>query len=101
SARVRFIHLSPDEKGVDLYTQRDTFALTKTFSNAYFKSASVFQDLRAGNYRFVLTPAGSTDQIISSSGVVLEPKKSYTIFISGFKAATDDKSLQLSILQNN
>ncbi|GEM_PF-3225603 len=101
SARLRFIHLSPDEKGVDLYTQRDTFALTKTFSNAYFKSASVFQDIRAGNYRFLLTPVGSTEEIVSVSNLVLLPKKSYTLFISGFKAASDDKSLRISLIQNN
>lgn len=101
NSRVRFVHLSPDENGVDLYTKRDDLPAERKFFNAYYKSVSIFQEFRAGNYTFTLTPVERAEEIISLSNVVLEPKKSYTIFINGYKAATDDKKMKISVIQNN
>src|SRR5690606_19379955 len=50
NAKVRFIHLSPEEDGVDLFTRLGDAEEKKTFSNAFYKSASPFQEIKAGTY---------------------------------------------------
>ncbi|ADY54304.1 hypothetical protein Pedsa_3775 [Pseudopedobacter saltans DSM 12145] len=101
NAKIRFIHLSPDEKGIDFYTKLGEAEEKKTFSNAVYQSASPFQEIKAGAYNFRLTPYNVTDQVVvSASNVVLEAKKVYTVFISGLKAETGNYSQQLTVVQN-
>lgn len=101
NAKVRFIHLAPKELGVNLYTKLDTFTERKTFTNAYYKTASVFQELKAGKYTLRLTDVQQPENQISTvTNVVFEQKKSYTILISGLKNSTDYPQ-QISVIQNN
>ena len=101
NAKVRFIHLSPEEQGVDLFTKLGDAEEKKTFSNAFYKSASPFQEIKAGTYSLKLTPTNVTDQVILSvENVTLEAKKVYTIFISGLKDASSDYSQRITIVNN-
>lgn len=100
NAKVRFIHLSPEEHGVDLYTRLGDAEEKKTFSNAFYQSASPFQEIKAGTYSLKLTPANVTDQVILTENVSLEAKKVYTIFISGLKDSSSDYSQRITIVNN-
>lgn len=102
NAKVRFIHLSPDEKGIDVYTQLTGADEKLSFTNAIYKTASVFQEIKAGTYAFKLRSTGVTDSAIASiEGLVLDAKKAYTIVISGLKKTENaELSQKITVIQN-
>jgi len=78
-ARVRFINLSPDAGGIDVFDNSIEVA-----SDLIFKEASGFVDLPSGVYDFAFKRTGE-EATIYTKNVQLNPGRIYTIYTKGFQ----------------
>lgn len=77
-ARIRFINLSPDSDGIDVYDN-----VLEVASDLTFKEASPFTDLPAGTYTFAFRRS-SDDSELALKNIQLSPGRIYTIYTKGF-----------------
>ncbi|NUY80733.1 DUF4397 domain-containing protein [Flavobacterium sp. MAH-1] len=78
NARVRFINLSPDAEGIDVFD--NSVELT---SGLTFKQATPFMELPAGNYDFDFR-LSADDSHLYTKTVSLHSGRIYTIYTKGF-----------------
>jgi len=80
-AKIRLVHASPDAPAVDI--KLDTGSGTAVFTNSSFKDISDYIEVGAGTYNFVITPTGSTDEVVVFDPVDLTVGSVYTIVAHG------------------
>ena len=80
-ARIRFIHGSPDAPPVDI--KINTGAGPAAFTNASYPSAKDYIEVDAGSYSFVVTAAGSTDEVLVFDPVTVENGGVYSVVAHG------------------
>jgi len=78
-ARIRFVHLAPSTKSLDVYGND-----LSLFSSIPYKQASSYVEVDAHTYRLQLYAAGDTaNPIVTNEKIKLEPGNVYTIFAEG------------------
>jgi len=81
SAKVRFIHASPDAPAVDIKV--GTGDGTAVFTDVGFKDIETFVEVAPGDYSFVVTATGSTDEVVAYEPATLEEGQVYTVVAHG------------------
>jgi hypothetical protein len=98
TARVRFVHASPDAPAIDIRVNAST---TPAFTNASFKTATQYAAVPSGNTRFVITPAGSTNEAVVVDNVSLAASTVYTVIALGTFSTTDTIPFQVRVIVDN
>lgn len=80
-AKVRFMHASPDAPAVDIKVNSGSGP--SVFSNISFDAITGYTEVDAGNYSFVVTPAGSETEVVVFSPIALAPATVYTVVAFG------------------
>lgn len=80
-AKVRLVHASPDAPAVDVKV--NTGSGTAVFTNSAFKDVGDYIEVSGGTYTFVITPTGSTDEVVVFDPVDLAIGSVYTIVAHG------------------
>jgi len=80
-AKVRFIHAVPDAPAVDI--RLDTASGPSVFENREFGTITDFTSVMPGSYTFVVTLAGTFDQVIAFQPVALAAGEVYTVAAIG------------------
>ncbi len=80
-AKIRFVHASPDAPAVDIRTGSASGAAV--FSSAAFKDISDYTTVDPNDYMFVVTPAGTEEEVIAFDPVGLEAGQVYTVVAHG------------------
>lgn len=92
-ARVRIVHAAPDTKSVDIWT---TGAQTPLLTDQGFGSAD-YVNIPAGTYEFEVANAGTSDVLLKSQSLRLEPNWVYTLAVAG-NSLGDDVPLRLQAM---
>lgn len=87
-AKVRFIHAVPDAPAVDI--RLDTAGGPTVFENREFGTITEFSSEMPGSYTFVVTLAGTFDEVIAFQPVELAAGEVYTIAAIGTLDETDN-----------
>ena len=89
NATVRFVHAAPDAPQVDVKT--DAADGSAVFSGAAFKDITDYTTVPPGDYVFVVTAAGDTENaVVTFESVTLDAGGQYTIVALGTLDADDD-----------
>jgi hypothetical protein len=98
-AKVRFINLSPDAGSLEIASDDGGSSL---FGPREFKQPSHFVEVDATSSSFVLSSPGSSDELVTVSGIELRPGRSYTIIARGFAnpPAGNNNELSLEVITN-
>lgn len=80
-AKVRFVHALPDAPPVDI--KIGTGTSTAVFGNVSFKDVTDYTLLPAGNTSFVITDAGTTNELVVYNNYSLTAGGVYTIVVFG------------------
>jgi hypothetical protein len=86
-AKIRFLHASPDAPAVDIKLNNGSGAAV--FSNASFKDITNYIEVDAGSYTFVVTPTGSTNEVIVFDPISVSNGMVYTVIAHGTLDNTD------------
>ena len=76
-AKIRFLHASPDAPAVDIKLNNGSGAAV--FSNASFKDITNYIEVDAGSYKFVVTPTGSTNEVVVFDPISVSNGMVYTV----------------------
>lgn len=93
-AKLRFINLSPDAGSLEIASDGEGSSL---FGPREFKQPSHFVEVDATSSSFVLSPAGSSDELVTVSGIELRPGRFYTIIARGFANPPSGNNNELSL----
>lgn len=98
-AKVRFINLSPDAGSLEISSNDEGSSL---FGPREFKQPSHFVEVDAASSSFVLSSAGSNDELVTVSDVELRSGRFYTIIARGFTnpPAGNNNELSLEVITN-
>jgi hypothetical protein len=97
-ANIRFVHLSPDAEALSLNVLGKTENL---FPAKLYRQYTTFVTVDAGD-KVSFNVKDSAGNIISTLvDAKIEQGKSYTIWVKGLKAATDDTKLGVAIYTHN
>jgi len=80
-AKVRFLHASPDAPAVDIKLNNGSGPAV--FSNASFKDITNYTEVDAGTYTFVVTPTGSTNEVVVFEPISVTNGMVYTVIAHG------------------
>jgi len=97
--KIRFINLSPDAGALEVTLNDGDSSL---FEAREFKQPSNFVEVDAASSSFVLSPAGSSDELVKVSDIELRPGRFYTIIARGFTnpPAGNNNELSLEVIEN-
>jgi hypothetical protein len=98
-AKVRFIHASPDAPAVDIKLNSGTGAAV--FSNVAFKDIEDYVQVDAGSYRFVVTAAGATDEVLVFNPVAVQNNTVYTVVAFGTLDNNDNYPFFVRVFVDN
>ena len=79
NACVRFVHLSPNAPAVDITLDNGSVV----FSNIAYQGIANYVCIPAGTYTFKVSPAGSSDVVLTVPDVKLDANIYYTIYAVG------------------
>ncbi|MDF2700276.1 MAG: hypothetical protein K0Q49_1834 [Haloplasmataceae bacterium] len=79
SARLRFVHLSPNAPAVDLVLANGT----RLFTDTRYKQATDYIPIGAGNLTFNVVRFGTNQVLLTVPNLTLLPNESYTIYAIG------------------
>jgi hypothetical protein len=97
-ANIRFVHLSPDAEGLSLNILGKTENL---FPAKLYRQYTTFVTVDAGD-KVSFNIKDAAGNIVSTLvDAKIEQGKSYTIWVKGLKAATDDTKLGVAIFTHN
>ena len=99
NAKVRFVHAAPDAPAVDIKVNDGSG--TAVFGNAAFKDITAYAEVPAGNYTFVVTPAGSTAEVVVFKPVDLTAGTVYTVVAFGTLNNTDNVDFGVRVFIDN
>ncbi|MFD1737988.1 DUF4397 domain-containing protein [Bacillus salitolerans] len=94
-AKVRFVHLSPDVKAVDVATKRGNVL----FSGVSFGEASTYQNVTPGKVDLQVLVTGTSDVALSVPTANIRPNTAYTVYALGL--ATGTPALEALVLQDS
>jgi len=80
-AKIRFLHASPDAPAVDIKIGSGSGAAA--FTNASFKDITNYIEVDAGDYTFVVTPTGSTNEVLVFDPIAVSNGMVYTVIAHG------------------
>lgn len=89
SAKVRFVHLSPDAPAVDIVNVTDAANEAVLFDAQEFRDASGFTSVPAGTYNLEVRLDADGTTVLPLNGIQLQSGKIYTIFARGFVQAPE------------
>jgi hypothetical protein len=89
-AQVRVAHLSPDAPAVDIWVDG-----SRVLENVPFKAVSDYLNLKPGEHRVQVSPAGASEPIVIDATVNLESKAAYTVAATGLLKGNDLKPVVL------
>lgn len=92
NACVRFVHLSPNAPAVDIKLDDGTMV----FDNVAYKGITNYACIPAETYTFTVSPAGSTDVVLTVPDVKVAANIYYTIYAIGLLG--EDPSLQAMLV---
>ncbi|MDX9857288.1 MAG: DUF4397 domain-containing protein [candidate division Zixibacteria bacterium] len=98
-AKVRFVHAVHDAPAVDIKLETGTGAAV--FSNLSFKDITDYQIIDDTQYRFVVTAAGDTNEVLVFNPVALSPNTTYTIVAHGTFSLTDTVQFGVRVYTDN
>lgn len=79
-AMIRFVHLSPDSPGLDIY-----IADQKTFPELNYKSGTEFKEIAAGKKTLEFkTFDGTSEVLLTVPNVEIKSREYYTVVLQGF-----------------
>jgi hypothetical protein len=84
SARIRFVHASPDAPAVDIAVTGGPVL----FKNVAFKGVGDYVTVPAGSYDLEVRIAGTKTVVLSLPGVMVEGGTTYSVFATGFAFST-------------
>ncbi len=95
-SKIRFVHLSADASDLNLLYTADSSLIT----GQKFKTASTYQNINPGNYRFVVI---NTDTTLTYTlpAYTIEQGKAYSVITKGFKSGVNRSALKAFIMNNN
>jgi hypothetical protein len=97
-AKIRFVNLSPDAPALNLAIAGKN---TDLFTNKMYKQYTTFETIDAAE-KVTFNIKDNTGVVQSTlADIKVEQGKIYTIWVKGFKAATDDTKLGLAIFTHN
>jgi hypothetical protein len=96
-SRVQFNHASVDTPAVNVVAVGEDAALA---SQLQFARTSEAAPLPAGTYDFEVTAADSGESLLTATGIVIEPGKSYQFVLSG-TPGDSDHPLELVTLETS
>jgi len=98
-AKIRFLHASPDAPAVDIKLNSGDGATV--FGNRAFESITSYASVDAGSYSFVVTAAGSTNELLFLEPVSVIDNTLYTVVAHGTLDATDSYPFAVRIFVDN
>lgn len=90
SVRIRFVNMSPDDGGLDLYLEGSSQPIATGIS---YKNAADFVSLKAADSAILeVRPAGQSTVLARSTPVNLVAEKYYTVWTTGYRTLTKDNA---------
>ena len=90
SVRIRFVNMSPDDGGLDLYLQGSSQPVATGIS---YKNAADFVSLKAANSAILeVRPTGQNTVLARSTPVNLVTGNYYTVWTTGYRTLTEDNA---------
>ncbi len=80
-AKVRFLHASPDAPAVDIRLNSGDGPVV--FGNEAFKDYTDYAEVDPGSYTFVVTPTGSTAEVVVFDPIAVSAGMVYTVVAHG------------------
>ncbi|MBD3404050.1 DUF4397 domain-containing protein, partial [candidate division GN15 bacterium] len=99
AVKIRFVHASPDAGVVDIKTDSGTG--TTVFDAMSFKDITSYQEVSSGNYRFVVTADGATEELFVFNPLSLVNNTVYTIMAFGTVDPSDDFPFRVRVFRDN
>lgn len=93
-AMVRFMQLSPDIAPIDVSVEGEN---ADRFSALAYKQGSVFKEMNAGTFKFIMKNATSDDEIFKTNNITLEAGRYYTIISRGYKTPPQGNTNTLNV----
>lgn len=85
--KIRMVHASPDAPAVDV--KLNSGSGPAVFSNVVFKGITNYVEVDAGAYTFVVTPAGSTTEVVKFNQVSVSNGQVFSVVAHGTLDAND------------
>ena len=98
-AKVRFVHASPDAPAVDIKVGSGMSA--PVFSNADFRTITNYVEVDEGSYQFVVTAAGSTNEVLVFNAATLQNGQVYTVIANGTFDPSDQYPFAVRVFVDN
>lgn len=80
-SKIRFVHASTDAPAVDIKVGSGTAA--PVFADVEFKEITSYVEVDAGSYQFVVTPAGSSSEVVVFDPIAVQNGMVYTVIALG------------------
>ncbi|MFC1785930.1 DUF4397 domain-containing protein [Candidatus Neomarinimicrobiota bacterium] len=98
-AKVRFLHSSPDAPAVDI--KLNSGSGPAVFSNASFGDIADYIEVDQGTYNFVVTPSGSTNEVVVFDPIDVASGSVYTVIAHGTLDNTDEYDFATRVFIDN
>lgn len=98
-SKVRFVHAVPDAPAIDIKINTGDGAAV--FANQAFKDVTDYGLVANQSYRFVITLAGETDEVLVFNPVTLDANTTYTIVAHGTLSLADTVQMGVRVFVDN
>ncbi|NIV11005.1 MAG: DUF4397 domain-containing protein, partial [Aliifodinibius sp.] len=98
-AKIRVLHAAPDAPAVDV--KLNSGSGPGVFSNAAFKDITDYVEVDGGNYTFVITPTGSTAEVVVFDPITVSNGTVYTVVAHGTLDNTDNVPFAVRVFIDN
>jgi hypothetical protein len=98
-AKIRFLHASPDAPAVDIKLNNGSG--TAVFSNVAFKTITPYAEVPAATYTFVVTPTGSTNEVVVFDPITVQNGMTYTVVAHGTLLNSDIFNFAVRVFVDN
>lgn len=98
-AKIRFVHAVHDAPAIDV--KLETGHGAAVFAGQSFQSVSGYQVIDDSTYRFVVTLAGDTNEVLVFNPIALAPNTTYTLVAHGTYSLTDTVQFGLRLYTDN
>lgn len=99
AVKIRFLHASPDAPAVDIKLNNGSG--TAVFSNVAFKTITPYAEVPAATYTFVVTPAGSSNEVVVFNPITVQNGTTYTVVAHGTLLNTDTYNFAVRVFVDN
>lgn len=99
AAKIRFLHAAPDAPAVDIKLNNGNGPAV--FSNTAFKNITNYTLVDAGSYTFVVTAAGSSDEVVRFNPISVSAGNIYTVVARGTLNPSDNYDFEVRVFVDN